>query len=179
MSTRRHLSYTQEVVAGKTKNSKRSHKERNPRESYSIRVSRYKRVATYRMEGNLQGEAQWEGAEPPPSSTEAQLDWIDRLIASKLEATGVTHREPSQAGHPAEGPTTLTAPPTDPPGTSSAVPLGQPVGPAGTTLGHSGASIMPGNTTGEQITIPTGSSQGLKKKKKNYHKVRSQGISCY
>ncbi len=75
-----------EVVAGKTgktKNSKRSHKERNPRESYSIRVSRYKRVATYRMEGNLQGEAQREGAEPPPSYisfTEAQLDWIDRLI---------------------------------------------------------------------------------------------------
>ena len=122
------------------------------------------------MEGNLQGEAQREGAEPPPSSlpssfTEAQLDWIDRLIAAKLEATGVTHREPSQAGPPAEGPTTLTAPPTDSPGTSSAVQLGLPVGPAGTTPGHSGASIMPGNTTGEQIQQGV-VVKGLKKKKK-------------
>ncbi len=96
--------------------------------------------------------------------TEAQLDWIDRLIAAKLEATGVTHREPSQAHPPAEGPTTLTAPPTDSPGTSSAVPLGLPVGPAGTTPGHSGASIMPGNTTGEQIQQGV-VVKGLKKKK--------------
>ncbi len=36
MSMRRRLSYTHEVVAGKTKNSKRSHKERNPREGLTL-----------------------------------------------------------------------------------------------------------------------------------------------